>query len=216
MEFKVLRWGDHPGLLKWALNPKRSALKIDQQEKHTERRHTDRTAGRNVNPKAETGKIGVLRPQQDTQRRRWWEDEGRSCSDVATSQGIQGVLTATRSLEARKVASLELQREHSLLHLDFKLLAFKTVIEFISVILSHSWKTPWFWERLRAGGKRGDRGWMRWLDGITDSMDMSFCKFWEIMKDKGSLACCIRGVTKSGMQLSDWTTTSHQMCGNLL
>lgn len=48
----------------------RSALKIDPQEKHTERRHTDRTAGGNVNPEAETGEIGVLRPQQDTQRRR--------------------------------------------------------------------------------------------------------------------------------------------------
>lgn len=33
MEIKVLRWGDHPGLLKWALNPMRSALKIDPQEK---------------------------------------------------------------------------------------------------------------------------------------------------------------------------------------
>ena len=114
MELKVLRWGDHPGLLKWALNPMRSVLKIDPQEKRTERRHTDRRGGGSVNPEAETGEIGVLRPQQDAQRRRWWEDEGKSCRDVATSQGIQRVLTAPQSLEARKVASLELQREHSL------------------------------------------------------------------------------------------------------
>ena len=31
------------------------------------------------------------------------------------------------------------------------------------------WKRPCCWERLKAGGERDDRGWMRWLDGITDS-----------------------------------------------
>ena len=47
-------------------------------------------------------------------------------------------------------------------------------------------------------GKRR-RGWqrMRWLDSITDSMDMSLSKFQEIVKDRGSWHAAIHGVTKS-------------------
>ena len=42
---------------------------------------------------------------------------------------------------------------------------------------------------------------MRWLEGITNSMDVSLSKLWEAVKDRGSLVCCIHGVAKTRHEL---------------
>ena len=63
------------------------------------------------------------------------------------------------------------------------------------------------------GGRRR-KGWqrMRWLDGITDSMDMSLSKFRELVMDSEAWHAVVHGVTKSQTRLSDWTEHLWRSC----
>ena len=71
------------------------------------------------------------------------------------------------------------------------------------------WIRPCLMQGKIEGRRRRRRQRMTWLDGITESMDLSLNKLWEIVKDREAWHTTAHGVTKIWTRLSGWVTTKH-------
>ena len=98
---------------------------------------------------------------------------------------------------------------------SFKGLMLKTKLQYSGHLMGRadSPEKTWIQQRIEGKRRRGQQR-MRWLDSITDSVDMDLSKFCETVEDRGAWCAAVHEVTNSWTQFSDWTATMKLVLGH--
>ena len=132
------------------------------------------------------------------------ENDRHTTKSIRRGKRVPG--TARRSNQS---ILKEINPENSLEGLRLKLQYFSHLMQ-----RANSFEKTLVLGKTRGRRRRGPQK-TKWLDGITDSMDMSLRKFWEMVKDRETWHAAVHGITKSQTGLSDGTTTKDSVDSNL-